>query len=382
MSVINRMLLDLERRGACLEDAPGEDGVRPVPAPRRRPWGIAIAGALLLVAAAALAAVRPWLMADRSPPQTVASGDPVALREIAAPISGAPAPAPAPRHRETPQPSDPEVLLPPPASPELPAGKSPALNPVAAAKSSPAPGTVAPSRAPARAAAATREGAGGGSAAPKPDAPASVGDSAPGIRIDKRMKEFTPRQQAEGEFRRAVGLTRQGRIEEARAALHSALRLDPGYGIARQMLAALLVEANQMAEAETVLAEALQEAPADPGVAMALARIQVSRGALDEALATLRKAEAAGASSAEYQAFVATVLQRLSRHDEAIVRYAAALQAAPNSGVWLMGIGISLQAEGRYGEAREAFRRARDAENLSPELIAFVDQRLRSLPAR
>lgn len=163
--------------------------------------------------------------------------------------------------------------------------------------------------------------------------------------------------------------------------MHSALRLDPGYGIARQMLAALLVEANQVAEAETVLVDALHETPADPRVAMALARIQVSRGALDEALATLRKAEAAGASSAEYQAFVATVLQRLSRHDEAIVRYAAALQSAPNSGVWLMGIGILLQAEGRYAEAREAFRRARDAENLSPELIAFVDQRMRSLPA-
>lgn len=71
--------------------------------------------------------------------------------------------------------------------------KSPPSMPVAAAKTGSAPGTVAPSREPARAAAATEESASGGSATPKPDAPVSVGDSAPGIRIDKRMKAFTPR---------------------------------------------------------------------------------------------------------------------------------------------------------------------------------------------
>jgi MSHA biogenesis protein MshN len=59
--------------------------------------------------------------------------------------------------------------------------------------------------------------------------------------------------------------------------------------------------------------------------------------------------------------------------------YQAALALAPRSGVWLMGLGISLQALGRNSEAQIAFRRARASDMLTGELQAFVDQRLKQL---
>jgi MSHA biogenesis protein MshN len=44
-----------------------------------------------------------------------------------------------------------------------------------------------------------------------------------------------------------------------------------------------------------------------------------------------------------------------------------------------MGLGISLEADGRGAEAREAFQRARSSGALSAELDRFVEQKLRQL---
>jgi MSHA biogenesis protein MshN len=54
-----------------------------------------------------------------------------------------------------------------------------------------------------------------------------------------------------------------------------------------------------------------------------------------------------------------------------------ALRLRPNSGVWLLGMGMSLESLGRNAEAQEAFRRAKTSGNLTQELQNFVDQRLR-----
>jgi MSHA biogenesis protein MshN len=42
-----------------------------------------------------------------------------------------------------------------------------------------------------------------------------------------------------------------------------------------------------------------------------------------------------------------------------------------------MGLGISLEAEGRSAEARDAFQRARASNSLSPELDRFVEQKIK-----
>jgi MSHA biogenesis protein MshN len=54
-----------------------------------------------------------------------------------------------------------------------------------------------------------------------------------------------------------------------------------------------------------------------------------------------------------------------------------ALRLRPNSGIWLLGMGMSLEATGRNAEAQEAFRRAKASGNLTPELQNYADQRAR-----
>lgn len=192
------------------------------------------------------------------------------------------------------------------------------------------------------------------------------------------VKQISVAQQADGEYRRAAALIQQGHNAEAEAGLLAALHLDAGHVAARQSLVAMLLENKRGTEAEQVLQDGLRVKPEYSGFAMLLARLQVQRNDPDQALATLEKFQMQ-APQAEYQAFYAALLQRKNRHAEAVEHYQVALKSAPNSGVWLMGCGISLQALARIGDARDYFQRALNSGTLTPELQVFVQQKLKAL---
>ena len=193
------------------------------------------------------------------------------------------------------------------------------------------------------------------------------------------MKQVSPAQHADAESRKAVALMQQGRIADALVSYEAALRLDPGHDEARQAWVALLLEGKRGADAERVLQDGLGVKPGHTGFAMLLARLQVERGAVEQATATLEKTLPYADQQAGYQAFFAALLQRQNRHKEAITHYQIALQLAPDNGIWLMGYGISLQAVQRTDDARVAFRRALDLKALSPELQEFVQMKIKGL---
>ncbi len=193
------------------------------------------------------------------------------------------------------------------------------------------------------------------------------------------MKQISPAQKADGEFRKAAALMQKGRLADAMAGYEAALRLDAGHDAARQALVALLLESKRGKDAERVLQDRLKNKPDLTGFTMVLARLQVERGALTEATTTLEKALPYGNSQADYQAFLAALLQRQNRNDEAITHYQIALQLAPNNGIWQMGYGISLQAVQRNADAKDAFKHALETQTLSPDLQAFVQQKLKGI---
>gem|GEM_PF-3623845 len=198
------------------------------------------------------------------------------------------------------------------------------------------------------------------------------------IRAADAMKLVTPQQQALHHYQKALSLLQQGRVSEARSGLEDALRLDQYQASARQALAGLLVEQKQFQAAELVLQEGVNLNAEQYGFAMALARLQVERGDARAALETLYRSLPHAMDNAGYQAFLAALLQRTDQHKKAIEYYQAALQLAP-SAAWQMGLGISMQAEHRLADALEAFNQAKASNDLAPDLLAFVEQRLRSL---
>ncbi len=195
--------------------------------------------------------------------------------------------------------------------------------------------------------------------------------------IVKKMRVLTPRQRAGGEYANGVTALNEGRMEDARTAFEAALQADPSYHGARQALVGVLLNARNQTEAAQVLQEGLSISPSQSGFAMALARLQVERGELNAGVQTLAHSLEFSTDNADYIAFYAGLLQRQQKHAEAIEQFSRALAQRGNVGVWLLGLGISLDAQGRSGDAQEAYRRAKASGNLSPELRVFADQRLR-----
>lgn len=390
MSVINQVLLNLERRRA----SPAERGVLPdhvqvLPDSGRAPhWGWLAAGILVAVAALAVwmeraatspAPARPlaqrsgaedtierMLSASAGVKPTIRSEEPgdVYLQELRAfrlslELSNPPIES-TPRH---------DAMAPQAEA----GGREPIRSDRLIGRMGAEPATDA---APAGAATVERSEAGKRAAG----APAkSTPDAATRPEIKKEMRAETPRDLAENEYRRAVTLLNQGRLADAEAGFQAALSIYPEHHNARQGLLGLLVHGRKLEEAERVLEEGVRLSPGQTGFNMTLARLQAERGEDALATATLLRGLEHARGSADYAAFLAALLQRQGRHEEAIEQFQSALRLSPGSGVWWLGLGISLQATNRATAAQEAYRQARATGDLQPELAALAEQRIRQL---
>lgn len=360
MSLINQVLSDLEKRGV---NAPlGEAAIRAVPVRgKTKVMGYVLAGGILAVAAAAVwwslrpVATVPSVVAASA----VQSAAPLLVAVPNSTVAAISEPQAAPQTAEIEPVDSTDFSIASRLSFEL--GSIPLPNSL---RGKPLPDSAAPARE---------------SEAPPAKTSKSNARAEPPPSVSIQLKKITPQQQAENEFRKANLLAQQGVLKEAAAGYEAALHIDPLHVMAREALVAVLLESKQNAEAEKVLQDGLKQNLKQTHFAMLLARLQVERNALPVALDTLEKTLPFADLQADYQAFMAALLQRQNRHKEAITHYQIALQITPNSGLWLMGLGISLQAVERKEDARDAYKRALETHSLSSGLQAFVAQRLKEL---
>jgi len=366
MSVINQMLVELERRRASGPERNRiPDHVRAIPGESRPrlPYLHVIAAVFAVITLLAIA-VWWWMQRERAAQPGPAAAGPALTEAVPRPeewiarrltldLSREPE-----RVAETPAPVATSAVVAP--RPEGPAVvQKPAE---VAAESAPRP---APQPAADRA------------AAEKARLPAEKPASVRPAEIEKQVREPTPRQRADAEYARGAAVLHRGQFAEARGAFEVALQIDATHHAARQALAGLLIDGRRPADAARVLQEGLQLAPAQHGFAMTLARLQVEAGDLDAGAQTLARSLEYPGSSPDHVAFYAGLLQRQQKHAEAVVQFQQALSRRGGVGVWLLGLGVSLDALGRTADAQEAYRRARASGNLSADLQAFADQRLR-----
>jgi MSHA biogenesis protein MshN len=375
MSIINRMLRELDRRRAAggEADASLRAQVRAVAPPSRASseWFWRVVAMLLFLAAGWTV----WVIYQLQP-RTVATelahraAEGTRRRTPAAPVGAAPpAPVPAP------------VQAAPVVAEASPATTAAAQKPVPEKLAAPietlrlaltidtplAPRPQKPDAKPA-------PGAPGRAAQPESlaRAPTTTGSA----RVEKRDRERGPGDRAEMEFRRAAMLLNSGRVADAEDALLAALAADRSHQAARQTLIALYLEQRRIDDAQRHLQEGLAANPDYAPFAVALARIHVDRRNYDEALQLLEQFKASGQGSADFHALRGAVLQRQGRHPEAADAYRQALGTGVQTGTSWVGLGISLEALGRRPEAAEAFRRGIATGGLSPDVRAYVEQRL------
>ena len=125
-----------------------------------------------------------------------------------------------------------------------------------------------------------------------------------------------------------------------------------------------------------VLQQGLVLHPNEFGWAQVRARLLVGAGDVDGAVQTLSNALPDVQEDPEYHGFLAALLQRQHRHDEAVKYYKNILEVKPHKGIWWMGFGISLERIGQSQNANFAFEKALDDDTLSSELRGYINKRI------
>ena len=357
MSVINKMLQDLDRRQA-LAGVGDAQIVRPSSPAKAagREWFWRILAVLL----AGLLGWMGWVAVQLLPGKPLVTE---AAYQAAAAAKSQPAPKPAP-----------------PAPAPVAAAPVPAPAPIVAESSKPTSDALrlavqieTPLKA--REAEPVKEDA-PKLEAPKPKpAPAAKPKAAS---VDKRERAPSATDTAEAHFRRAALLLSHGRVSEAEDQLLTALNADAAHQAARQTYVALLLEQSRTDAARRVLQDALALNPAQPTFALALARIHAEQRDYYAALEVMDRAGSI-ARNADFQALRGAVLQRLARHGEAVDAYQNAVRGGAQPATTWVGLGISLEATGRKADAAQAYRRALAAGPIGPEAKEYAESRARAL---
>ncbi len=177
-------------------------------------------------------------------------------------------------------------------------------------------------------------------------------------------------------YQKALQQLRRKRQNQAIDSLKLALSLDQKLSDARVLLATQLLAQGHSREAEEVLVNGLQLQAKDAVVAHAYARILVAGEKISGALNILQGAAPRIELNPDYHAFTAALLQRSGDHREAINKYTEVLKIKPAQGVWWMGLGISLQAEGLQRRALQAFQTALRDNSLSTNIRQYLSDRI------
>jgi len=353
VSLINKMLQDLDRRQAL--GAGADAGVaRPAAAnPQHREWFWRTVTLLLIVGVAWVL----WTVYQLLPRPLVTPLAFFAAEEARS------RPAPPAIKIEIPV-KPPPVVVAAPVTTEPPrAATPPAAEPLKLAQE-----IETPVRAPAPAAKAPREPR----AKPVAAAPATKPS------VDKRDHARTPNDTAETHFRRAALFLNHGRVAEAEDQLTAALKADPSHAAARQAYVALLLERQRVDAARRVLEDGLAIDPGQPAFALTLARIHTAQRDYRAAIEVLDRA-GTHEQNPEFQAMRGAVLQRLARDPEAIEAFQAAIRGGAQPAATWVNLAISLETVGRKAEAVAAYRKALTAGPLAAEAREYAQARARAL---
>ena len=121
-------------------------------------------------------------------------------------------------------------------------------------------------------------------------------------------------------------------------------------------------------------AEAARNTRAVVPLVRELARLQVADNHAQTGLDLLKRLENLLIDDADAWALRGNAEQRLALHNEAAESYLAALRLRPIEGKWMIGAAISLAASGRQDDARVWVERARERGAVTPTIAAYLQQ--------
>jgi len=194
--------------------------------------------------------------------------------------------------------------------------------------------------------------------------------------ITKKFRPLSPEQIAEAAYRAGIENIQKGKISEGMRELQNALASHQGHIKAREILAGLLIRSGQSNEAGDLLNKGIELHPGNSQYVKLYSRILLEQGKREMAIQVLEANKPALINDLEYFAILAAVYQQLKQHHEAARIYTQLVNIQPGRGVFWMGLGISLEADGKHDKALEAYQRAKVSGNMDSNVMQFINDKI------
>ena len=178
---------------------------------------------------------------------------------------------------------------------------------------------------------------------------------------------------------RALQILRAGDEEAAIEGFSDALAFNPQHQPAREALASLFLQLGRGTEAEALLDSGLMLDPDSGNLVKLKARALGSRAAFAEALELLDRFKRPLARDPEYHVLLAAFYQQTGDYAKASAQYKRVLSWQADKAVWWMGLGISLEGEGKPAEAFSAYQAAAILGGLGEDSQLYLGERIAAL---
>lgn len=212
---------------------------------------------------------------------------------------------------------------------------------------------------------------------------ATVDETASFAQLDKKLKieksstVLTPAQRIERLMDKAQTSFDKGYITEAISQLEEVLASSDGHIAARNLLAVAWYGRGELQQAVNILNDGLNRYPSVELWRLTAAKIYFKENQLDGAFSYL-EAELSNASI-EYYSMKGTLGRQLKRFDKAESAYSNLTVLEPEKANWWLGYAISLDSQSKSALAIESYKVAVGKSGLSPASIKFATTRIEEL---
>lgn len=354
MSVVNKMLNDLEKRGGSA--SPSANYVPPV---RQTRWRLL--GWLLVIVVCVIAALLMAFPRDDEP--TTAESLPLASQ---APAETLPSASGEPDAVAT----SPSAPLPPSSqrAGEPSAGAAPVAGDIRPEQAEPQQQMV--SDAPQQAA----PGGQGTTSAPRSNSTAP--SPAASLSVTSEVTASAPNAGLRERIRLAL---EQDQMLSAIALMKELYAREPENVALSKKLAATLFAEGQTEAARRLLTDSLVSNPQQHSVRLMLARLYVQQQQHNAALQVLNDAEAYPPVSLSLLAFRGELMRDRQRYDRARADYAQLTARDPGNARWWLGLAIAAEGLNKPAEARAAYQQALSLNQLGTDVATYMRSRLNAL---
>lgn len=161
--------------------------------------------------------------------------------------------------------------------------------------------------------------------------------------------------------------------------LNSLIALEPTNASARKRLASLEFAQGNPKRAAFLLDQGIKFSPSDSSMRLMQARLLFREDRTAQALSLLIEHPKSVIADNELLSFRAALAEKEKDYATSLQDYAVLLKRQPGNARWMLGLAISQDKQKMHGEAVITYKKVKSLNQLSAQVVSFVDGRLAAL---